>query len=229
MKSDRRALFGAVLSVGASCASLFAVQGTLSRFTPDGVLFSLLPYLAGYVAALFLLKICVSFLPKPDAEGEIVTEDAPRETKAPAVNRTVVISAALILLLGMNFAVYFVSGGGEARGVDELVVAASLGVLVKPALEEILFRYLYLFVLTKYGRMRLHHAVILQAVLFALWHRPSAMVFALLAGVVLGAVAAVSHDGKKDGFIRGCTDAVLVHALHNLVLYIAEAVTWSIK
>ena len=213
-------------AVGFSAVALAVVHGVVGHFLKGGAIVSLIPYLAGVIAAVLVMKLLMARFPKERGEDET----APSYPKLAGKGKTVLAaSVSLAVLLGMNIGLYFVSGGGVARSGQELIVSAVIGVLVKPPLEELLFRYGYMKAMVGKGEMYLPVAIGFQAALFALWHKPESMVFAFFAGVVLAEAASVCYDGTEAGYKRGFACAVTVHALHNLILYVVEAVVGVIK
>lgn len=208
-----------VCAVGLSALSLSAVQGIAGRFFKGGAVISLVPYIAGWAAAVLVLKAVTRWIPS-ERSGE---EGEPQLRKGAGVRgRILGIVLCLVCLLGMNVGLYFVSGGAPARSGRELFTAALIGVLVKPLLEELLFRYGFLKTMAGGSEINLPAAITFQAVLFALWHDPGSVIFALFAGVCLGIVSAVSFDGTEKGYRRGFVNALAVHVLHNLILYVVE-------
>lgn len=206
--------------VAFSALALSLTQGIVGHFVKGDVLVSLIPYLLGWASAVLVFMILVKLIPLPSPEEDEVREAPPKG--AGTRRRIQAIMVATPILVAVNVGLYFTLGGGEARGGRELLLAAAIGVLLKPVLEEILFRYMYLKELLCYGRHVHAVAIGIQATFFALWHDPESIIFAFFGGVILGEVAAISFDGTEKGFRRGCVNALTVHALHNLILYVIE-------
>ena len=210
----------ALVPVSLSALALTLTHGIAGHFIKGGAIVSLIPYLFGWICAVIVFKIMVKVFPLTSPEEDEVREAPPKG--ASTRQRLMAVAVATPILVAVNVLLYLFSGGGEPRGGFELLLAAAIGVTLKPFLEEILFRYMYLKEMVHYGRYIYPIAIGAQATYFALWHDPKSLVFAFFGGVVLGEVAAVSFDGTEKGFRRGFVNALSVHVLHNLILYVIE-------
>jgi len=192
---------------GGGITFLFFQQGDTGRL---GVLVSVLPYLAGWLCAVGVLKLSSRLLPDSSAEEEGLP------THFPVKGDLTASLLALGLLLCGNFAAFFISG---ADLQSEITLGAVLvGVLVKSYCEETFFRYGMLSLLIRCGKLSRAVSVTVSALMFALIHPIESMPFAAFAGAVLG-ILATRHSGKA-GLRRGAVCTFAVHAVYNLILYL---------
>ena len=192
---------------GGGITFLFFQQGDTGRL---GVLVSVLPYLAGWLCAVGVLKLSSRLLPDSSAEEEGLPTHFP-------VKEDVLASVlALAVLLAANFAAAFLSG--ESVSGEVTLAAVLTGVFLKPYCEETLFRYGMLSLLIRCGKLSRAVSVTVSALTFALIHPIESMPFAAFAGAVLG-ILATRHSGKA-GLRRGVSCTFAVHAAYNLILYL---------
>lgn len=220
MRSERK--IRAFAAVFVSFVSLFTAGGiALLFFSGDrsakGALVSLVPYLFGFFAAFVMLKAALPCTYDPSAEEERISfgEDEEAPSVADRGSPWIYGAASLFLLLAANFIFAFLTGAEDVRTGAYLAVSAVIGVILKPLLEELLFRRAYLDVLIRRGAFPEWAGILIQAVLFGAIHRGYAALFAVFAGPVLGYLS-VKHSFKLS---------LAVHASYNLILYVIMALS----
>ncbi len=217
--------FRAVFSVLASFLTLYFLQGTgnmvLSHIgvrssTLIADLFEILVYLVSVAGAVVILKSLSRFVFKRQDEeseaAEVFAEARQVDKKSVGENITFVAVTAILCGVGVFLSLSF---GGEAP--KNIIFAAFAGVFLKAPLEEYLFRYLFVNTALKSG-VSVAPSVVLQAVLFGIWHPSGVKIFALAAGVGFGLIASFSgKSGKvsKRGFLL-CS---ISHGIYNAVIY----------
>ena len=199
------------VSVFASFAAFFVVMRLLSPLVPAvdspaprDVLAEAFPYLAGAVAA---AAVVLPFLGRKKTE---------KKGKTP-------ITPCLVCLAGLFAAegIFLIFSHGEAEKMpaDVFAVRFVLGVLVKPLVEEFIFRVSYVDLLEGLPDAA---AVAVQAIMFALIH-PAPRAVALVCGVMLGIL---SLSLKRRGTPHRLAWLFAVHATFNLVMYAALALSF---
>ncbi len=131
--------------------------------------------------------------------------------------------ATLTLLLAANAVLALTVGGGEQPVMTPSRV--TVAVLVKPFCEEMLFRVSYVALLRRAGVSKSATCAV-TAVLFAVLHRGTSALLALLAGVLLACLSLdlfSRSDDEKSGKRLAASAVFAVHAAYNLVLCVASA------
>ena len=160
-------------------------------------------------------------------------QDCRRNLRVYVKDKAVLFSASLFLLLLINFisAAFSPSAdGGSTGGIFVFALRAAGGVLVYPFAEEILYRGLFLHILSdKRDRSALSvaFALIFESFLFAATHKTGTAT-AFAAGIVLGAAALACPEDGTAGQKRKANRTLLkkypticIHSAYNFVLYAA--------
>ena len=196
--------FGVVLSYSVMIAiqRLLRLAGSIAELSGTAAnVFGIAAYIAAVGAAIAVMRV-----------GNFNFSRSFRLPETLAATACMICASVIFSLIGF----------GTQRGTTPMLISAAAGILVKPPLEEILFRGLYINALTAGAQLPGSAAIAAQAVLFAAWHPSSARPTALAAGVILGIL---SHKVRKVGeSTADIGSAVSAHALYNAVMYASAAV-----
>lgn len=220
----------ALVSVTASFTAFCAAGRLVSAVTDGTSGGATVSYVAAWLSAFLVLKAGTSFLDDPSAEEETIGLDsddadgvtASQQTKKMSLSCDAVACVlSLAVLLLANFAMGALLGGEPAAAVT--LRAVVIGTTVKPICEESLFRFAYISVLIRHGRLSRASAIFVTSVLFALVHSRETMLFAAGAGLILGILATRHYEIGRAGAIRGAACSLAVHSAYNLTLYAVAA------